>query len=187
MAMIILSPPISLQTFLELPNIEESPAWELIDGQAEQKPMPTTHHSILQKRLTAAIDQANSIYEAFPELRCLLSDSSVVPDITIIRRERIPVQNLPIVGAPDWMIEILSPDQSTTKLIAKIQLCLQQGTKIGWLIDSTEQVVIALGADNRMQLLQAGDRLPVPEEINLVLTAEQIFSWLRIAQSEQGK
>ncbi len=176
--MATLSPPISLQAFLELANIEASPAWELMDGQAEQKPIPTSHHSILQKRLTAAVDQANSAYEAFPELRCLLDNASVVPDITIVLRERIPDQNLPIAGAPDWMIEILSPDQSTTKLIAKIQLCLQQGTKLGWLIDSAEQVVIALWADSRMQLLSGSDRLPVLKEINLDLTVEQIFSWL---------
>jgi hypothetical protein len=56
---------LALQDFLKLPNIEESPAWEFVDGQANQKPIPAAFHSILQKRLTAAIDQAGSSYEAF--------------------------------------------------------------------------------------------------------------------------
>lgn len=169
----------TLQDFLKLPNIEESPAWEFVDGQANQKPMPTTHHSILQKRLTAAIDQADSAYEAFPELRCVLSNNSVVPDITVIRRERIPSRNIPVEGAPDWMIEILSPDQSTTKLIAKIQNCLQEGTQLGWLIDSDEQVIMVLWPDSRIVLLTNSDRLPVLDDIPLDLTVEQVFNWVR--------
>lgn len=171
--------PIALQDFLKLPNIEESPAWELVDGQANQKPMPTTYHSILQKRLTAAIDQAGSPYEAFPELRCTLSSNSVVPDITVIHQDRVPSENTAVEGAPDWMIEILSPDQSTTKLIAKIQTCLQEGTQLGWLIDPTEQVIMVLWPDTRIALLRSGDRLPVLEDIPLELTVEQVFGWLR--------
>ena len=144
---------LTLQDFLKQPNIEESPAWEYMAGQADQKPIyPTAHHSILQKRLTAAIDQTNSAYEAFPELRCILSRNSVVPDITVIHRDRIPSTNVALNGAPDWIIEILSPDQSTTKLIAKIQTCLQEGTQLGWLIDPSEQVIMALLPDNRVWL-----------------------------------
>lgn len=170
---------ITLQDFLKLPHIEESPAWEFVDGQANQKPMPTAHHSILQKRLTAAIDQANSPYEAFPELRCVLSNNSVVPDITVIHQERVPSENIPVEGAPDWMIEILSPAQSTTKLIAKIQTCLQEGTQLGWLIDSEEQVIMVLWPDSRMVLLTNSDRLPVLDEIPLDLTVKQVFNWVR--------
>lgn len=170
---------LTLQDFLNLPNIEESPAWELVDGQANQKSMPTVHHSILQKRLTAVIDQVNSPYEAFPELRCILSRNSVVPDITVIHQDRIPSGNTAVEGAPDWIIEILSPEQSTTKLIAKIQTCLQEGTQLGWLLDPTEQVIMVLWPDTRIALLKNSDRLPVPQDISLDLTVEQIFSWAR--------
>ncbi|HEY9706774.1 MAG TPA: Uma2 family endonuclease [Oculatellaceae cyanobacterium] len=170
---------LTLQDFLKLPNIEESPAWEFVDGQVHQKPMSTAHHSILQKRLTAAIDQADSPYEAFPELRCILSSNSVVPDITVIHQNRIPSENTAVEGSPDWMIEILSPEQSTTKLIAKSQTCLQEGTQLGWLIDSTEQVIMVLWPDTRIALLRNSDRLPVPQDIPLDLTVEQVFGWVR--------
>lgn len=170
---------LTLQDFLKLSNIEESPAWEFVGGQPTQKSMPTAHHSILQKRLTAAIDQVDSPYEAFPELRCILTSNSVVPDITVIRQERVPLENVPIEGAPDWMIEILSPDQSTTKLIAKIQTCLHEGTQLGWLIDSSEQLIMVLWPDTRIALLRGSDRLPVPQDIALYLTVEQVFNWVR--------
>jgi Uma2 family endonuclease len=177
---------LTLAEFLQRSNLEASPAWEFFQGQAQLKPMPTVDHSIIQKRLTGAIDRAESPYEAFPELRCTLREQSVVPDITIIRGDRvsdaehyrIPVQNTAISGAPDWMIEILSPDQSTTALISKIQLCLQAGTQLGWLVDSTEQVIMVFWPDERMILYRGEDVLPVLQGIELQLTVNQVFSWL---------
>jgi Uma2 family endonuclease len=169
---------VTLQDFLQRPNIEASPAWEFIDGEAVQKAMPTIDHSILQKRLVAAIDAADSSYEAFPELRCILQSNSVVPDIAVIRRDRLPSGNQPLEGAPDWMIEILSPDQSTTKLIEKIQMCLNEGTQLGWLIDSIEQVVMVLRPNQSLVFLRQGNPLPVLENIPLLLTADAIFGWL---------
>ena len=169
---------LTIQEFLQLPNIEESPAWELLEGIPYRKPMPTLYHSRLQKRLVAAIDTAGSSYEAFPELRCVLSQNSVVPDITVIHQNRIPAKNEPIQGAPDWVIEILSPDQSTTKVIAKIQSCLQEGTQLGWLIDSEEKVVMVFWRDRPLELLMGDVVLPVLRDLTLALTVEQLFNWL---------
>jgi Uma2 family endonuclease len=171
-------PLITLDQFSQLPNLEESPAWELLNGQVLQKPMPTLHHSRLQKRLVTAIDNANSPYEAFPELRCILSQNSVVPDISIIHQTRIPTHNEPIQGAPNWIIEILSPDQSTTKLIAKIQACLAEGTQLGWLIDSQEAAIMIFLPDQPLQLLGGNSLLPVLNEMSLQLTPNRIFGWL---------
>lgn len=69
----------------------------------------TAYHSILQKRLTAPIDRTGSPYQAFPELRCILSSHAVVPDITVIRQERVPTRKVAVEGAPGGIIEILSP------------------------------------------------------------------------------
>jgi Uma2 family endonuclease len=171
--------PITLEEFSQRPNLEESPAWELLNGQVSQKPMPTFHHSRLQKRLVAAIDAANSSYEALPELRCILSQNSVVPDITVIHRTRIPTDNEPIQGAPNWLIEILSPDQSTTKLIEKIQTCLDEGAQLGWLIDSQEAVIMVFLPNQSLRVLKEDSLLPVLSDITLQLTPAQIFGWLQ--------
>jgi Uma2 family endonuclease len=170
--------PVSLGTFSQLPNIDESPAWELLNGQMSQKSMPTLHHSRLQKRLTNTIDAAESCYEAFPELRCVLSQNSVVPDIAVVHQDRLPDSNRPVQGAPDWLIEILSPDQSATKLIIKIQLCLAEGSQLGWLIDSDERVIMTFLPEQSLGLYQDDAVLPILDSISLELTPAQIFSWL---------
>ncbi len=112
---------LTLQEFIHLPNIEESPAWELLDGVPCQKPMPTLHHSRLQKWLVATIDGLGSPYEAFPELRCVLSHNSVVPDVTVIHQARVPQANGDLaIDVPDWVIEISSLAPVRQKLLLNI-------------------------------------------------------------------
>ena len=53
-----------LETFLQQPNIETSPAWEFIHGQPQQKPMPTLFHSRLQRNLVNTINSQTQAYEA---------------------------------------------------------------------------------------------------------------------------
>ncbi|MEM9543595.1 MAG: Uma2 family endonuclease [Cyanobacteria bacterium P01_E01_bin.42] len=176
--MVVATSKLNLPDFLQLPNINESPAWELLDGEAIQKPMPTFYHSTIKKRLVALMDASESPYEAFPELRCIPDTQSVVPDIAIVHQSQKPTGNLPLEIAPPWLIEILSPNQSTTKLITTIQYCLRSGSQIAWLIDPTEQVIMVFQSSDRFGLYRNGDRLPVLENLNLSLTPEQIFSWL---------
>ncbi|MDB9312335.1 Uma2 family endonuclease [Spirulina sp. CS-785/01] len=78
------SPPLTLENFLKLPYLEESPAWEYSHGVALQKPMPKTRHSLLQKRLLIALDNATEDYTAFPELRCTFAGRSIVPDLVVV-------------------------------------------------------------------------------------------------------
>lgn len=129
----------SLETFLRQPHIETSPAWEFINGQAQQKPMPTLFHSRLQRNLVNAINAGSTDYEAIQELRCVVPPLSPVPDIAVVALSRLPVEDGPLQGAPDWLIEIRSPDQSTLDLQTKILHCLGQGTELAWLIDLQRQ------------------------------------------------
>lgn len=96
----------TLQEFLQLPNINDSPRWELLNQVPSQKPRYTLYHSRLQKRLVSAIDRATDTYEAFPELRCILGESSVIPEISIVKRDRVPQSNEALMGAPDSTIAL---------------------------------------------------------------------------------
>ncbi|MEM9771893.1 MAG: Uma2 family endonuclease [Cyanobacteria bacterium P01_D01_bin.73] len=169
---------LSLEAFLKQENIDESPAWELVNGASLQKPMPTIFHSILQKRLTALIDSLEGVYEAFLELRCVLSECSVVPDIAVVKRDRLPKENGPFIGAPDWAIEILSPDQSTTRLIEKLHVCIKEGTQLGWIVDPAEQVVMVLLPGDRLMLQRREESLIGLNELTLGLTGDQLFAFI---------
>jgi len=101
-----------LDAFLQQPNIEASPAWEFIHGQPQQKPMPTLFHSRLQRNLVNAINNQTQAYEAIQELRCIVPPLSPVPDIAIVKSDRLSEIDGSLQGSPDWLIEIRSPDQS---------------------------------------------------------------------------
>jgi Uma2 family endonuclease len=186
-----LNPPV-IQTTLTLANFlalpETKPASEFIDGEISQKPMPKGKHSIVQRELTFTIDRpltAQKLARAFPELRCSFGGRSIVPDITIFKTDRIPRDPDGTVAndfdiAPDWTIEILSPDQSQTKVVKNIVHCLKNGTTIGWLIDPADRTIFAYYPNGMMEIFDAPEaRLPVPEFAQSIgLTVGEIFGWL---------
>jgi Uma2 family endonuclease len=178
--------PLNLDQFLKLPYIEDSPAWEFTDGGAFQKPMPGGKHSRLQSRLAGAINAVGSPYEAFPELRCTFGGRSIVPDLAVVSSDLIPIdENGDIIStgiefAPEWVIEILSPDQSQTKVTRKILHSLRHGTQLGWLIDPDERVVLLYRPNSLPDELTGDVLLPCLPEIDLQLPVEQMFSWLKV-------
>lgn len=185
----IQSPPkLSLAEFLELP--ETKPASEYIDGNIYQKPMPKGKHSAVQTFLAPAINQVaipQRIARAFTELRCTFGGRSIVPDITVFSWQRIPldakgeIENTFEIN-PDWTIEILSPEQSPTRVIDKILFCLNHGTELGWLIDPQEKLVMIFKPGKQPEIKQDGDMLPVLSSLEdlLKLSAQDIFSWLTL-------
>lgn len=178
--------PLTIDEFLKLP--ETKPASEFIDGQIIQKPMPQGKHSTIQGDLVPAVNTAlkpSRIARAYPELRCTFGGKSIVPDVTVFTWERIPRDDNGKVAntfaiAPDWTIEILSPDQSQTKVVRNILHCLSHGTQMGWLIDPEEELVFVYFADRRITLLEEeNDLLPVPSFAeSFSLKVAQLFSWL---------
>jgi Uma2 family endonuclease len=195
--------PLRLEEFLTLP--ETKPASEFFDGQITQKPMPQGKHSTIQCDLGTTINGAlkpGKIARAYPELRCtypsgsrdsVYGGRSIVPDIAIFTWERIPrdtsgkVANTfsilverGFANAPDWTIEILSPDPSQTKVVRNILHCLDHGTQMGWLIDPEEEMIFVYLANRTIAVVdEPTQRLPVPDfAAVLEVTIGQILSWL---------
>ena len=180
--------PITLETFLQLP--ETKPASEYINGQIIQKPMPQGKHSRIQQKLLTVINEVvetESIALALPELRCTFSGRSIIPDVAVFCWERLPVdENGTLANAfdaqPDWTIEILSPEQSSTRVTSNILHCLASGCQLGWLIDPGEALVQVYAPDKALVSLENPDAiLPVPEfAAGLKLTVGQVFGWLKL-------
>ena len=168
----------TLAEFLSQPNIEASPAWELINGGTIQKPMPTLFHSRLQRNLVNYINFHTQRFEAVQELRCIVPPFSPVPDISVVLRDRLPQEDGPLNGAPDWLIEILSPDQSTLNLQNKILHCLSNGTQLAWLIDITRQQIWVWQGDDLPSIYSGEDILPTLGELP-ELTVDAVMAMTR--------
>jgi Uma2 family endonuclease len=178
--------PLTLEDFLKLPDTK--PASEFIHDQIVQKSMPQGEHSLIQTELLNAINaiaKPAKIACAFPELRCTFGGAAIVPDVSVFRWQRIPRTPTGKIANrfelhPDWAIEILSPDQSQTKVLEKLLHCSQHGTELGWLIIPADESVLAMFPESRVKLLQGAEILPVLEGINLTLSVTELFNWLTL-------
>ena len=180
--------PITLEAFLELP--ETKPASEYIDNTIVQKPMPQGKHSKIQWELLKTINNLalpQRSAHAFPELRCTFGGRSIVPDVAVLRWQRIPIDDRGEIANtfpsyPDWTIEIMSPGQSQTVVINKIIHCLEYGCQLGWLIDPGERCVLVFPPGGQLRIF-SDDRetLPTPEFLaELTLTSASLFAWLKL-------
>ena len=177
---------LTLEEFLQLP--ETKPGKEYINGIIIQKPMPKGRHSRLQSKLCNVINnvvESDKIAYAFPELRCTFGGRSIIPDVAVFLWENIVFSDGGEVAddfriRPNWVIEILSPDQKPNKVIGNILHCLSSGCELGWFIDPDDQSILVFTNGQQPQLLQNTDILPVLAAIDLELTADEIFSWLKM-------
>jgi Uma2 family endonuclease len=175
---------LSIEEFLALP--ETKPASEYIDGQIYQKPMPQFQHSTFQIEIAAAINligKPQKLAFAFPELRCNFGDISIVPDIAVMRWKNIPflpnkrvANQVPV--APDWIIEILSPDQSPLRVMNKISSAITNGSELGWLISPAQDFIMVYEGDRFPEKMSGKDVLPVLDVLNWQVTVDDVFNLL---------
>ena len=179
---------LSLELFLSLP--ETQPASEYANGIIIQKPMPKGKHSIIQFELASAINQQTKPTKfayALPELRCTFAGRSIVADIAVIRWQNLPldpdgeISNL-FNHPPNWIIEILSPEQSSILVIEKVLFCLKEGSELGWLLDpATKSIIVFQSGSTQIYFANTEPQQPLPVLTGLEtwqITASDIFAWL---------
>lgn len=185
---IALSNPIntlSLEEFLTLP--ETKPASEYMNGEIHQKPMPQSKHSRLATKFAAVINdrgEPDCLVSAFCELCCKFDGRAIVPDIAVLEWDNITLdeENEPINKIeipPDWMIEILSPEQSSILIIDKIDFALKHGSKLGWLIAPEEKKILT-SQGNGFIYHQETDILPILDILgDWQLSVQDVFNLLK--------
>ncbi|HLP89013.1 MAG TPA: Uma2 family endonuclease [Nostocaceae cyanobacterium] len=177
---------LTLEEFLKL--AETKPGSEYINEKISQKTITKGKQSRLKLRLCNAINdvaESGKIAYAFPELRCSFGVRSIIPDVAVFTWSRIPFDadgEAPddFLLCPDWIIEILSPEQSSNKVIDNILYCLSYGCQLGWLLDSKDRSILVFRPYQQPQLFRGNQILPILTGLNLELTVEQIFSWLKM-------
>jgi Uma2 family endonuclease len=187
-------PSITLDRFLTQP--ETKPASEYINGSIYQKPMPQGQHSRIQLKFcntVNAITEDKQIALALSELRCTFGNRSIVPDVAVFRWERLPInaegeiENVFSIY-PDWVIEILSPEQAPMRVISNILHCLKHGTEMGWLLFPKERSLLIFQRDRQpIEInsdIHSTQKLLVPNflETELSLTVDQVFGWLKVGK-----
>jgi Uma2 family endonuclease len=88
---------------------------------------------------------------------------------------RLPATDGPFTSAPDWLIEIRSPDQSILDRQNKICHCLTNGTQLAWLIDIQRQQIWVWQAEELPIVYANTEPLPILGNFN-PLTVDRVIA-----------
>ncbi len=140
-------------TYEDLCSWPDDERWELIDGVAyDMSPAPLRVHADISKALLVAFElylrgKPCKVYHAPFDVRLPLGEESdnqiknvVQPDILVICDEK-KLDDKGCRGAPDLVIEILSPTTASRDCIKKRALYERHGVKEFWTIDPTNRLV----------------------------------------------
>jgi Uma2 family endonuclease len=128
--------------------------WELIDGEAfAMSPAPSRHHQEVLGGLHVQIAQflrgsACRIYLAPFDVRLPRADERdddvdtvVQPDLALVC-DPAKLDAAGCRGAPDWIVEILSPNTSRRDLVQKRNLYARHGVREYWIVDPMHRTVL---------------------------------------------
>lgn len=121
---------------------------ELIDGQIYYQAAPSRiHQRILGKlhqKIANYIDSKGGSCEVYPApfaVKLAETRNNIVePDISVIC-DRDKLTDRGCTGAPDWIIEIVSPSNSSHDYIRKLNLYADSGVREYWIVNPMEDTV----------------------------------------------
>jgi Uma2 family endonuclease len=166
--------------------------WELIDGYAyNMSPAPSRRHQQISRELEIAIgvflaDKPCEIYDAPFDVRLPESDEAdeeiytvVQPDIAVICDAK-KLDDKGCRGAPDLIIEILSPATSAKDMKIKLALYERHGVKEYWVVHPTDNIVMVFKLDKkkmygRPTVYTEADKIATPILKGLEIDLELVF------------
>ena len=147
-------------TYQDYASLEGDERYELLDGELILVASPNRDHQTVSLRLASMmlsfVDENGLGWVFEAPFDVLFTDTDVVqPDVMFISREREHIlTRANVQGAPDLIVEILSPSSSTRDWRAKRELYAAHGVREYWIIDPTNRIVSRHAASGRC----AGDR-----------------------------
>ncbi len=131
-------------------NLPEDVRAELIDGQIYYQAAPNRMHQKISSELNATIRNyirskkgACDVYAAPFAVKLFVdNDKTIVePDISVIC-DHDKLTERGCAGAPDWIIEIISPGNPGHDLIYKLNLYAKARVREYWIVDPRSETVL---------------------------------------------
>ncbi len=191
------APRIDYFTYGDYCHWPDDERWELIDGQAyAMSPAPTRMHQEFVVELAAQIHPRLAgtschVYVAPFDVRLPRRneaddqvDTVVQPDVAVIC-DPGKLDDKGCRGAPDWIIEILSPTSAAHDLIRKRALYERHGVREYWLLHPVDRVltIYRLGQDGTYG---TPDIRPLDEPTPVAIIPGLEIHWPAVAELGAG-
>ncbi len=137
-------------TYQDYANLEGDERYELLDGELILVASPNRDHQTVVMELGfqmhAFVKENNLGWVYSAPFDVLLTDTDVVqPDVMFISREREHISTpANIQGAPDLVVEVLSPSSARRDWREKRDLYATHGVREYWIVDPTNRLVWVL-------------------------------------------
>ena len=168
-------PKLTYEEFRQLPD--DGKRYELIGGEVYMAPAPSTRHQLTQINLSSRLFQylasnpVGIVMTAPLDVR-LCEDIALQPDVVFVSKGRMDVIREDFIdGAPDLVVEILSPSTAKHDRATKLRIYSEAGVPHVWYLDGYAKTVEQLKLQGKKYLVDAvfaGDQ---------VLTSELFPDW----------
>ncbi len=158
--------PSKLMTFAEYERIPNPPGhrYELHHGELVKVPFPEFSHVRAQWQLRCLLEKAAGSagvvhtempYRPLPEHECWNAN------IVYLTKARWESVDRYLMGAPDLVIEVLSPPNTAAEMLDKQNLCLENGSREFWVVDVDHRQVEVSTPDGHTITYKRGQEIPL--------------------------
>lgn len=156
----------TIEYIYALPDGERA---ELIDGQIYSMAPPDTRHqrilNYINTEINMYIRKNNGECEVFPApFAVFLNDDDmnyVEPDISVIC-DKNKISDKGCHGAPDWIIEIISPSSRAMDYFTKLFQYQKSGVREYWIVDPIKQrITVYFFEKELVEEYSFGEEIPV--------------------------
>jgi Uma2 family endonuclease len=172
-----------LTTFAEFEQLPEVAGFrqELRHGELVQVAPPIHQHSRAQWQLRRLLErdagETGVVREEF-SFRPRADYEYRIADVAFLSRARW--ENIDpngyLVGAPELVIEVLSPSNTAAEILDKESICLENGSREFWVIDLDRRQVKVSTPDGHTITYRAGQEIPLFFATDSKLPVDEIFA-----------
>ncbi|MGH9619887.1 MAG: Uma2 family endonuclease [Bryobacteraceae bacterium] len=170
----------TVEEFRQLPEDRGAFYHELRHGEAVPVARPKLKQALIRSKLRELLEKVaepESFTEIMVGFRPLPEHELWVADVVYLSAERFrsadPEDN--IRGAPDLVVEVLSPSNTAAEMLDKEQICLANGAREFWVVDPNRRHVKVTNSEGRTKLYHCGEEIPLPLFGNASLAVDTIF------------
>jgi Uma2 family endonuclease len=155
-------------TFEEFEALPDPPGgyYELHHGELVTLTFPILAHSVVQRNLRRLLEPfaaPDSFIDKDVPFRPHPEHEYREADVAWLCAERFRLADRGryIEGAPDLVIEVLSPSNTAAEMLDKEQICLANGSREFWVVDPKRRRIKVTTGDGRTATYGPGQRVPV--------------------------
>ena len=158
---------VTVEEFRKLPEDSGPVYHELRHGEGVSVARPKYKHYTIQRRIRRLLDQLQppgGLVDIEFAFRPVAEHELRVADVAYVRaeRERSIDSEDHLTGAPDIVIDILSPSNTAAEVYEKEKLCLEHGAEKFWVVDPDRHQVKVSTPDGHTITYQSCQEIPLP-------------------------